>query len=158
MNLNEFAQKICEKLLSIAAFAIIFVIFLIIVDVTLRVLRMPIAWGYEVVILMGAIAVGFSLPQTTFTKTHVIMEFGIGNLPKSWQIIFTFINRCLGIIVFMILSWWSLLYGNSLWRANQVSSILHLPDAIGPYFLGFSCFVVCIVLFNDLFHSLIRRS
>lgn len=158
MNLNEFIKKVCENLLSIAAFATILVILVISADVTLRMLGMPIAWGFEVVILMGAIAVGFSLPQTTFTKAHVIMEFGRGNLPESWQRIFTLINRCLAIIIFAIFSWWSFLYGSSLWKAGQVSSILNLPDAIGPCFLGFSCFVVCLVLLNDLLHSFTGRS
>lgn len=158
MNLNESIRKVCDKLLSIATFAIILVILIIIVDVILRMLRMPIAWGYEVVILIGAIAVGFSLPQTTFRKAHVIMEFGIGEAPKLWQMIFTVVNRSLGIITFAIFSWMSFLYGNSLWRSDQVSSILHMPDAIGPYFLGFSCFIVCLVLINDLFQSLFRRS
>src|SRR5271157_2300619 len=158
MNLNEFTRKVCEKLLSIASFAIMVVILLISLDVTLRVLRMPIAWGFEISILMGAIAVGLSLPQTTFTKAHVIMEFGRGGLPKSWQRIFTIINRCLAIIIFIIFTWWSLLYGNSLWEAGQVSSVLQIPDAIGPYFLAFSCFIVCLVLINDLFQSFTRRS
>ena len=156
--MGEFIKKVCEKLLSIATAGIVVVILLISLDVALRVLGMPIAWGFEVVILIGAIAVGFSLPETTFTKAHVIMEFGRSGLPQSWQTIFLVINRCLAIIVFIIFTWRSLLYGNSLWKAGQVSSVLQIPDAIGPYFLSFSCLVVCLVLLNDLVHSFPGRS
>ena len=59
----------------IAAVAILSIVGLTVCDVILRRFRMPIDWSYEVVVLLGAIAIGFSLPRTTVDKQHVFMEF-----------------------------------------------------------------------------------
>ena len=59
----------------VSSVALISIVFLTVTDVILRRFKMPIDWAYEVVILLGAITIGFSIPQTTLNKGHVLMEF-----------------------------------------------------------------------------------
>lgn len=134
----------------IAAVAIVSIVFLTVTDVILRRFRMPIDWAFEVVVLLGAIAIGFSVPQTTIHKGHVLMDFITERLSPRWQRIFSMITRCLGIFIFAIFGWRVFPYGNNLWRSGQVSPILQLPEYPVAYGIGICCFIVCLVLFYDL--------
>lgn len=134
----------------IASVAIVSIVFLTVTDVILRRFRMPIDWAFEVVVLLGAIAIGFSVPQTTIHKGHVLMDFITERLSPRWQRIFSMITRCLGIFIFAIFGWRVFPYGNNLWRSGQVSPILQLPEYPVAYGIGICCFIVCLVLFYDL--------
>jgi TRAP-type C4-dicarboxylate transport system permease small subunit len=134
----------------IATVALASIVLLQVADVILRRLRMPIDWAYEVVILLGAIAIGFSIPQTTLEKGHVLMEFLTEKLPPGWQMMFSVITRFLGMAIFAIFGWRIFSYGNNLSKSGEVSPVLQMPTYPVAYGIGVCCFVVCIVLFYDL--------
>lgn len=134
----------------IAAAALLSIVFLTVTDVVLRRFRMPIDWAFEVVVLLGAIAIGFSVPKTTIDKGHVLMDFVTEKLPQRWQTGFSVITRGLGIVIFAIFGWRLFPYGNNLWRSGQVTPILEVPEYPVAYGIGICCFLVCLVLLNDL--------
>jgi len=134
----------------IATVALASIVLLQVADVILRRFRMPIDWAYEIVVLLGAIAIGFSIPQTTLDKGHVFMEFLIKKLPQGWRKIFNIVTRCFGMILFAIFGWRIFSYGNNLSKSGEVSPVLQLPTYPVAYGIGVCCFVVCIVLFYDL--------
>jgi len=143
-------KKLSRFMYWIAGVAIVSIVFLTVTDVILRRFRMPIDWAFEVVVLLGAIAIGFSLPQTTIDKGHVLMDFITERLSPRRQRIFSMITRCLGIFMFAIFGWRIFPYGNNLWRSGQVSPILLLPEYPVAYGIGICCFIVCLILFHDL--------
>jgi len=143
-------EKISRFMYWIAAAAIVSIVFLTVTDVILRRFRMPIDWALEVIVLLGAIAIGFSVPQTTIDKGHVLMDFVTEKLPLRWQIGFSIITRGLGIVMFAIFGWRLFPYGNNLWRSGQVTPILQVPEYPVAYGIGVCCFIVCFVLFHDL--------
>lgn len=147
-------KKLSRFMYWIAGIALYSIVFLTVTDVTLRRFRMPIDWTYEVVVLLGAIAIGFSIPQTTLDKGHVLMEFLIVKLPKGWQRMFSLITRCLGIVIFALFGWRIFPHGTNLWRTGQVSPILEMPEYPVAYGIGVCCFIVCLVLFYDLLEKL----
>ena len=143
-------KKLSRFMYWIAGVALTSIVFLTVTDVILRRFRMPIDWTYEVVVLLGAIAIGFSVPQTTLDKGHVLMDFLTVKLPKRWQKMFSLITRCLGIVTFAIFGWRIFPYGTNLWKRGQVSPILEMPEFPVAYGIGVCCFIVCLVLFYDL--------
>jgi TRAP-type C4-dicarboxylate transport system permease small subunit len=143
-------EKLSRFMYWIAAAAIVSIVFLTVTDVILRRFRMPIDWALEVIVLLGAIAIGFSVPQTTIDKGHVLMDFVTEKLPQRWQIGFSIITRGLGIVMFAIFGWRLFPYGNNLWRSGQVTPILEVPEYPVAYGIGVCCFIVCFVLFHDL--------
>ena len=147
-------KKLSHLMYWIAGIALASIVFLVVTDVILRRFRMPIDWTYEVVVLLGGIAVGFSLPKTTLEKGHVLREFLTEILPGKWRKLFHFITRSLGIITFAIFGWRLFPYGNNLWRTGQVSPILEMPEYPVAYGIGVCCFTVCLVLFYDLVEKL----
>jgi TRAP-type C4-dicarboxylate transport system permease small subunit len=144
------AEKLSRIMFWIAGIALVSIMFLTVTDVILRRLRMPIDWTYEVVVLLGAIAIGFSVPETTFVKGHVCVDFLTEKLPRTWQKVFSILTRCLGIFIFALFGWRSFPYGSNLWESGQVSANLHLPEYPVAYGIGVCCFIVCLVLFCDL--------
>ena len=139
-------ERLSRLMYWIAGLALSCLILLTVADVILRRFRMPIDWAYEVVILLGAITIGFSVPQTTIDKGHVCMDFVTEILPQRWQRIFSIITRFLGIVVFAIFGWRLFPYGNNLWRSGQSSPILEIPEYPVAYGIGVCCFIVCLAL------------
>ena len=146
-------KRLSRLMYWIAAIALASIVLLQVTDVILRRLRMPIDWAYEVVVLLGAIAIGFSVPQTTLNKGHVFMGFLIEKLPKGWQRIFHILTRWFGIILFAIFGWRILAHGISLSRSGEVSPVLQIPTYPAAYGIGVCCFIVCAILFNELWQK-----
>jgi TRAP-type C4-dicarboxylate transport system permease small subunit len=149
-------RKLSRLMYWISGLALASIVFLTVADVILRRFRMPIDWALEVVVLLGAIAIGFSIPQTTLDKGHVCMDFVTEKIPQKWQTIFSVITRGLGIVMFGIFGWRIFPYGNNLWRSNQVTPILEIPEYPVAYGIGICCFIVCLVFFRDLLEKLRR--
>ena len=59
----------------IAAGAVIAMMLLTSADVILRLFRRPITGAYEIVGLLGAIVISFSLAYTSVEKGHIAVEF-----------------------------------------------------------------------------------
>jgi TRAP-type C4-dicarboxylate transport system permease small subunit len=147
--------KALSRIMSwIAAVAITSIVFLTVADVILRRFGRPIDFTYEVIIHLGAIAIAFSIPQTTLDKGHVIMDFLTEKLPQGLRKMFSSFTRFLGIGTFAIFGWRSFLFGNNLWRSGEVTAILEMPTYPVVYGIGVCCFVECLVLLNDMLVSL----
>jgi len=130
----------------IAGVAIASIVVLTVCDVVLRRFRMPIAFTYEVVVLLGAIAIGFSVPQTTLDKSHVLMDFMIEKVSEQWQKTLYVITRCLGIGMFAVFAWRIFILASNFRKAGEVTPILQIPVYPVAFSVGV-CFVVeCLVL------------
>ena len=139
-------KKMSRLMYWIAGIALYSIVFLTVTDVILRRFRMPIDWTYEVVILLGATAIGFSLPQTTLDRAHVLMEFLTENVSKKWKNLLSLSTRCLGIVIFGLIGWRTFPYGSNLWKSGQISPILQMPEYPVAYGIGVCCFIMCMVL------------
>lgn len=120
-------------------------------DVILRMFRRPILGTYELVGLLGAIVVAFALPQTSRLKGHVLMDFITGRLSAGANKFLYAITRILGIGLFAVLGWNLYLFGNDFRRVGEVTPTLQIPLYPIAYAVSFCAFVVCIVLFAELF-------
>jgi TRAP-type C4-dicarboxylate transport system permease small subunit len=138
----------------IAAAAIISIVGLTVCDVVLRRLKMPIDWSYEVVVLLGAVAIGFSLPITTFEKQHVFMEFLVTKARAPLRAAILGLTRCIGIGLFAIFAWRTFVHGKNIANFGQVSPILEIPEYPIAYGIGACCVIVCAVLIRDLIEAL----
>jgi TRAP-type C4-dicarboxylate transport system permease small subunit len=134
----------------IAGLALASSMFLTVADVILRTFKRPIVGTYELVGLLGALVVGFSLPQTSRVKGHVLMDFLTGSLPDWAQRFLNVLTRALGILLFAIIAWnlWAL--GTDYRKAGEVTPTLQLPLYPVAYGIAACCFVECLVLFLEM--------
>jgi TRAP-type C4-dicarboxylate transport system permease small subunit len=138
----------------IAAVAIFFMMALTCADVILRLFRMPIPGTYEIVSFMGAVAVSFAIAHTSVEKGHVAVSLVVQLLPKRAQDVIESILAALGIILFALIAWQSVLYGLDCQSSGEVSLTLQLPFYPIIYGVALGAGVVCLVLLVDFLNAI----
>ena len=138
----------------IAAVAIFSMMALTCADVILRLFRMPIPGTYEIISFMGAVAVSFAIAHTSVEKGHVAVSLVVQLLPKRAQAVIESILAALGIILFALIAWQSVLYGLDCQSSGEVSLTLQLPFYPIIYGVALSAGVVCMVLLVDFLNAI----
>ena len=116
----------------------------------------PIPGTYELVYFMGSVAVAFALAHTSGQKGHVAVSIVVDSLPKRAQAIIGTITSSFGLILFVLLSWQSVVYARHLKAIGEVSLTLQLPIYPFIYGVAFSAAAVCLVLFVEVSKNLIK--
>jgi len=149
--------SLARRLDMIAAIAVFAMMSLTCVDVFLRYFfRMPIPGTYEIVALLGAVAVSFAMAHTLAEKGHVAVSLVVQLFPKRLQGIIESMISIFGIILFCLIAWQSVLYGMDCQRAGEVSLTLELPFYPIIYGVALGAGVVCLVLLVDLADAIVK--
>ncbi len=145
-----------RRLNWIAAGAIIVMMLLTTADVILRIFRHPIPGTYEIVGLLGAVVVSFSLAYTTVEKGQISVEFLIQKFPKKVQSLFSAVNDLLCLFFFGLLTWQIILLAIDLKQNGEVSMTIQMP--IYPYAFGIAigCGLLSLTLLHDFLKSAAR--
>ena len=99
---------------------------------------------------MGAVAVAFAMAHTSVEKGHVAVSLIVRLLPNRVQGIIGIITTLFSLILFSLLSWRSIVYGNHLKEIHEVSLTLQLPFYPFVYGVGFASAILCLALILDL--------
>ena len=110
----------------------------------------PIVGTYELVGLLGALVIGFSIPLTSWFRGHIYVDFFIFRFSQKTRNAFNIATRCLGIFLFLMIGWNLFKYGMDLHRAGEVSLTLQLPFYPIVFGVGLCCFAECLVLTGDI--------
>ena len=148
--LHAILQKIVFYMYGIAGIALAGIVFLTVADVFLRLFKYPILGTYEIVSLLGAVVIGFAIPQTTIERGHVLMDFLTGRLSFVGQRVLHLVTRLLASLTFLIIGWNLFKLGNDLMDTGQVSLTLKLPEYPVAFGIAFCCLLECLVLLSDL--------
>ena len=155
-RLERSTFSIAQKFNWVAGAAVVAMMVLTCADVTLRLFRHPIPGTYEMVGLLGAIVVSFSLAHTSVMRGHIAVEFIVQKLPKRTQIIIDGINSLLGTALFGLITWQSILYASNLMRTGEVSMTLQMPIYPFVYGIAIGSGMLCLVLLIEFLQSLKR--
>ncbi len=128
------------------AAALAAMMFLTVADVALRSFRRPIVGTYELVGLLGALAIGFSLPQTSLDRGQVLMDFLARHLPPGPSRVLSAVTRAAGVALFGALGWNLGAMGLDLRRTGDVTPLLGLPLWLPAFAIAVACFAECLVL------------
>jgi TRAP-type C4-dicarboxylate transport system permease small subunit len=142
--------RVSNFMQTIAGVALTFMIFLTVADVVMRLFDKPIPGAVEIISICGGIVIGFTIPITSWMKGHIAVDFVTNALPKKLRSGVEIITRCVGIGLFLMISWNSFKIGRSFLRAQEVSGTLEIP--LYPVVFGLvACFLMlAIVLFCDI--------
>ena len=143
-------ENMSRWLYWIAGASLASMMFLTVADVLLRAFKRPILGTYELVGFLGAMTVGFAIPQTSLDRGHVFMDFLTDRLKGTSGRLLYLATRLLGVALFAILAWNLFLMGNDLLDKGEVSLTLHLPQFPLAYGIAFCCFMECLVLAVDM--------
>jgi TRAP-type C4-dicarboxylate transport system permease small subunit len=149
-KLDGFLQ-IASKILNIIGGTALTVMMLLTVsDVILRTFGYPILGAYEMVAMLLAIVIGFTIPKVSLDKGHVIMEFVLEKLSPGGKAIMITFTRILCIILFAVIGYNLFLIANEFHMSGEVSSTLKIPFFPIAYCVGVCCFIECLVLISDI--------
>ena len=119
---------------GVAAAAVVGMMLLTCLDVLLRFVRHPIPGTYEIVGLLGAVFVSFSLARTTVDKGHIAVDFLVQRLPVRLQYGIEAVNAGICALLFTIVCHQCVLYAQDLKANGEVSMTLQMP--IHPFVFG----------------------
>jgi TRAP-type C4-dicarboxylate transport system permease small subunit len=142
--------RISKVLNKIAEITLACMILLTVTDVILRTGRAPIVGTYEMVGLLGAIIIGFSIPFTSWMKGQIRVDFLIIKLSSRARAIVDVITRCVGLGLFLIIGWNLAILGAEVLKAGEVTPTRHIPFYPIIYAVGAACFFQALVLFCDI--------
>ena len=142
--------RLSKSVNVIAEVTLTFMMFLTVADVILRSFKRPIVGTYELVAFSGAVAIGFSVPLTSWMRGHVSVDLFTSRFSQRAKDIFDIGTRCLVIALFILVGWRLIKYGMDLHRVKEVSMTLQMPFYPVAYGLGISFFIQCLVLFCDI--------
>jgi TRAP-type C4-dicarboxylate transport system permease small subunit len=151
--MNRFLRtvfRITQYMNVIAGIALTFIILITVCDVVLRALGKPILGVYEIVAMAGGVVIGFVTPFTSWVRGHIFMDFVIERLSRRAKCAFDIATRCVGIALFLMISWNVFKIGRNLYNVDEVSLTLQLPLYPIAYGVGFCFFVLSVVLFCDI--------
>ncbi|MCX8023558.1 MAG: TRAP transporter small permease [Syntrophorhabdaceae bacterium] len=146
----SFISNVSHFLNAISAFILAFMVLLTVADVVLRSMRSPILGTYEMVGLLGAIIISFSIPVTSWQRGHIKVDFLVLKLPSGARKIFNIVTRIIAIALFIVIGWNIVLLGMDLKKAGEVTPTRHIPYYPVLYSIGFCCFFQCLVLIADI--------
>ena len=135
---------------SIAGIALTCMMFLTVADVVLRTVKTPIVGTYELVGLLGAVVIGFAIPQTSRVQGHVIMDFLTSRLPVGLQKVLQVLTRLLAIATFFIMAWNLWVMGSDFRATGETTLTLQLPLYPVAFGIAVCCFIECFVLFVEI--------
>lgn len=152
-TLSAIVTKLSRFMYIIAGVALTGSMFLTVADVFLRTFKRPIVGTYELVGLLGAVVIGFALPQTSRLNGHVVMDFVTSALGPTVQRLLHILTRILGIVLFAIIGWNLVGLGNDYRKFGEVTLTLQVPLYPVAYGIAACCLVECLVLLTDMLES-----
>jgi TRAP-type C4-dicarboxylate transport system permease small subunit len=153
VRLEKILTAISEKFNWVAATAVAVMMVLTVVDVVMRLFKMPIPGTFEIVGMLGAVAISFSLAYTSIQKGHIMVEVLMQSLPARVQAFFTALYSLASAVFFLFASWVCIDYAVDLINSGEVSATIKMPTY--PFVLGvsISALLLALVLFLDCFKS-----
>jgi TRAP-type C4-dicarboxylate transport system permease small subunit len=143
-----------SALAAIAGAALTFLMLLTIADVVLRLLGRPIVGTYELVGLAGAVAIGLSLPLTSWVRGHIYVDSFVARLPRVPRTVLTVVTRLLVLALFFLLGWNLIKYALDLQKVGEVTPTLRVPFFPVTLGVGVSCLIECLVMVADIVKTL----
>jgi TRAP-type C4-dicarboxylate transport system permease small subunit len=123
---------------------------LTVADVIGRAAGSPVLGTYELVSLLGVVAIGFAIPLTSFNRKHVYMEFLIERLGRKTKNVVNTLTRIIVLLIF-VLAGTNLFHMASEFAASrEVSMALCMPFYPFAYAAGVCCFIQVLVSLCDI--------
>lgn len=127
-------------------------------DIVLRLFRHPILGTYEVAGFLGAVVASFAMAQTTIERGHVAVQVVVTRFSPRIQEVIYLITHLLSLLLFALLAWECIRYGNDLRTSGEVSMTLQLPFFPVLYGIALSAAIVCLVLLVDILLVMVREA
>lgn len=128
------------------------------VDVVMRYMGRPIFGSMEIVCFTSAVVIGFSVPYTSWSKGHIVVDFLLEKLSPETVRILQIITRIMGIVLFVFATYNFVSYGLDLMKSKEVTPGFRIPYYPITFGLAVACFLQILTLFCDLVKTIKEES
>jgi TRAP-type C4-dicarboxylate transport system permease small subunit len=149
-KLNGAIRVATDVLNYVGSGALTFMMLLTVTDVIMRAFGHPIIGTLEIVSLLLALVIGFTIPKVSFDRGHVFMEIILDRLGQNGKNILMTFTRLLCVLLFVLIGYNLFGVGSEFRTAHEVSSTLEIPFYPITYGVGVCCFIECLVFVNDI--------
>jgi len=143
----------------VASVSLVSIMLLTCLDVSMRYFfRRPIPGVYDLVSLLGAVLASFAMPFTMLQKGHVAVEILIQSLSRGKQLIIETLTHVLGILLFLVMVWQSVVLALDMKSAGEVTPTLLVPFYPILLCMAVCFFALCLAILVDLMHIWMKRA
>lgn len=128
------------------------------VDVVMRYMGRPIFGSMEIVCFTSAVVMGFSIPYTSWSKGHVVVDFLLEKLSPGAVRRLQIITRIMGIVLFAFAAYNFVIYGLDLIKSKEVTPGFRIPYYPITFGLAVACVLEALTLFCDLVRTVKEES
>lgn len=144
-------ETISRMMNLIAGIALSFIMLLTVADVILRYFKMPIVGTFEIVGLGGAVVIGFGMPITSLSRTHIFVDNFVQKLSKTGENIVNVLTRLATIAIFVLIAYNLFKFSNKLLMSGEVTLTRQIPFYPIAFGLSFCSVVQCLIMIGDIF-------
>jgi len=116
----------------------------------------PIPGTFELTEIMLAIAVLTAIGHTQMGRGHISIDLVIAKLPRRIRNIIDCLTDLLSLVIFILVTWQTIVYAHLLYISHDVSAILRLP--LFPFLIvaAIGCFTFCLAMLSTFIQTLTK--
>ena len=148
-----------HALAAVGGLAVAGLIVVTVADVVGRQFGYPVKGAYDLVRVLGAIAMACALPLTKAVKGHIAIEYFFQKLGARGRAVTDTAMRLVLLTLFGLLAWQFVRQGRTFLQSGEVTATLHMPMFWVPWLAALACLVTAGVTLWHLLHpgrSMIR--
>ena len=132
--MERFVNFLSRVLLLVGGVALALLVLLATANVASRMLQIPFAGTYEIVSFLGALVTACALPFTQLRRDHIMVDILTERFPVPVKRALAAVSDLLAALLFGILTWQLVLWGENIRLAGEKSETLQL--AFHPFIYG----------------------
>ena len=148
----NFVRGLIRGLAAISCCAVAAMIVVTCADILLRLFGHPIPGAYDIMALLGVVAMGGALPLTSALKGHVAIEVFYLRMGRAGRTATDTLIRALMAVALFLGAWQCVGFGNRLMRSGEVTATLELPFFWVPWLLAVSLAATALTALYHLSH------
>lgn len=135
----------------IAGLSLVVIMIIVCINVFNRVVfGVPLKGSVDILSQMGVLVIACAIGYTQMVKGHIRITLLTDRLPGRSGLFLTALIDLIGLILFAIISWQSILYTLSVYKIGELSEVLRLPVMPFAAIVSAGCLVLTLVLLTDL--------
>ena len=154
-----FLRSLIHAMAAVGGLAVVGMIAVTVADVIGRQIGLPVKGAYDLVRVLGAVAMGCALPLTKAVKGHIAIEYFFQKMARRGRAVTDTGMRLILLALFLLLAWQFILQGNNFRNSGEVTATLHMPMFWVSWLVALACLVTAGVTLWHLLHpgrSMIR--
>ena len=142
-----------------AAMAIVAVMIIVCVNVLARsIFGIPLKGTVDIVSLLGVLVIAGAIAFTQVLKGHIRITLFIDMLPDPTRTILAILVDLIGMILFSIISWQTILFAIGTYEIGELSEVLKIPVTPFAFVVSAGCIAITLVLLVDLINLITGRN